>query len=235
MDRLNISQNKIVRETATGPKKKKKALNRKKRQMSERSQRANEPATTKVQKLKVDPDQARKPGVIPKMWTPEEDQLLQRAIAKHGERNWRAIADLVPGRSYIQCLQRWKKALRPGLRKGHWSKEEDATLLRLVDQYKPDWDWSLISKQIPGRNAKQCRERWFLNLDPSINRGPWTPEEDEQLLNFVAQCKCGVIRDCLARVTCLLCLFALCSRRTLGIDLKTYGREDGELSEDAVS
>lgn len=155
--------------------------------MSERSQRANEPGTTKVQKLKVDPDQARKPGVIPKMWTPEEDQLLQRAIAKHGERNWRAIADLVPGRSYIQCLQRWKKALRPGLRKGHWSKEEDATLLKLVDKYKPDWDWSLISKQIPGRNAKQCRERWFLNLDPSINRGPWTPEEDEQLLNFVAQ------------------------------------------------
>lgn len=187
LDRLNISQTKVVRETSTGPKKKKKALNRKKRQMSERSQRANEPATTKVQKLKVDPDQARKPGVIPKMWTPEEDQLLQRAIAKHGERNWRAIADLVPGRSYIQCLQRWKKALRPGLRKGHWSKEEDATLLKLVDQYKPDWDWSLISKQIPGRNAKQCRERWFLNLDPSINRGPWTPEEDEQLLNFVAQ------------------------------------------------
>lgn len=205
LDRLNISQNKVVRETSStaqksGQKtaqKKKKTLNRKKRHMSERSQRANEPGTTKVQKLKVDPDQARKPGVIPKMWTPEEDQLLQRAIAKHGERNWRAIADLVPGRSYIQCLQRWKKALRPGLRKGHWSKEEDATLLKLVDKYKPDWDWSLISKQIPGRNAKQCRERWFLNLDPSINRGPWTPEEDEQLLNFVAQRKClgfGVFR-----------------------------------------
>ena len=36
-----------------------------------------------------------------------------------GERNWKAIADQVEGRSHTQCLQRWTKVLKPGLIKVH--------------------------------------------------------------------------------------------------------------------
>lgn len=128
---------------------------------------------------------ARKPGVIPKMWTPEEDVILRSAVEKHGEKNWREIAEEVPERNHLQCLQRWKKALKPGLVKGHWSKDEDNFLLEIMKDYEPGkWNWAKISLKIPGRNAKQCRERWFLNLDPSINRGPWTEQEDAMLLHF---------------------------------------------------
>jgi hypothetical protein len=28
------------------------------------------------------------------------------------------------------------------------------------------------------RTAKQCRERWNYHLNPDLNRGPWTPDED---------------------------------------------------------
>ena len=128
---------------------------------------------------------ARKPGVIPKMWTQEEDIILRSAVQKHGEKNWREIAEEVPDRNHLQCLQRWKKALKPGLVKGHWSKEEDNYLLLIMSDYEPGkWNWAKISLKIPGRNAKQCRERWFLNLDPSINRGPWTEQEDAMLLHY---------------------------------------------------
>ena len=37
----------------------------------------------------------------------------------------------VPTRDHIQCLQRWQKVLDPSLRKGFWSPEEDALLVRL--------------------------------------------------------------------------------------------------------
>jgi hypothetical protein len=41
-----------------------------------------------------------------------------------------------------------------------------------------------VAVLVPGRTAKQCRERWSLNLDPSINRGPWTKEEDDLLFKL---------------------------------------------------
>ncbi|GBG34189.1 Transcription factor MYB3R-3 [Hondaea fermentalgiana] len=135
---------------------------------------------------------ARKPGVVPRMWTAAEDEALRAAVAKHGEKSWRNIAEEIEGRNHLQCLQRWKKALRPGLVKGQWTKEEDVKLLELIKPFTEKGNvssvnWQAISQQIHGRNAKQCRERWFLNLDPSINRGPWTPAEDRCLLELAAQ------------------------------------------------
>jgi hypothetical protein len=146
-----------------------------------------------VKLQRVDFVGARKPGIVPSMWSAEEDELLRNAVEMHGEKNWRVIADEVPGRNHLQCLQRWKKVLRPGLVKGHWSKEEDQELLDMIKEYTDKGsigsvNWAAISERIEGRNPKQCRERWFLNLDPSINRGPWTADEDRRLLELAAQC-----------------------------------------------
>jgi len=164
-----------------------------KRQISDRTYKMNTPGAEEVKLQRVNFLGARKPGVQPRMWTAEEDELLRASVKKHGEKNWRKISDEIPNRSHLQCLQRWKKALRPGLVKGHWSKEEDAKLLELIQKFLETGNvqsinWQSICQEVEGRNAKQCRERWFLNLDPSINRGPWTAEEDKRLLELAAQC-----------------------------------------------
>lgn len=116
-------------------------------------------------------------------WTPEQDEMLRNAVEKHNGQNWKAIANLVQGRDHVQCLQRWKKVLQPGLVKGMWRKSEDDLLLELMSTTKPK-NWADVAQKIPGRTAKQCRERWSLNLDPSINRGAWTQAEDELLLKL---------------------------------------------------
>ncbi|CAN0488195.1 unnamed protein product, partial [Laminaria digitata] len=36
---------------------------------------------------------------------------------------------------------------------------------------------------LPGRLGKQCRERWFNHLDPTVKKSEWTPREDEVLFN----------------------------------------------------
>uniref|UniRef100_M4B5E0 Uncharacterized protein n=1 Tax=Hyaloperonospora arabidopsidis (strain Emoy2) TaxID=559515 RepID=M4B5E0_HYAAE len=51
----------------------------------------------------------------PRRWSKQEDESLRLAVERSGERNWKAIADQVPGRNHTQCLQRWTKVLKPGL------------------------------------------------------------------------------------------------------------------------
>jgi len=104
-----------------------------------------------------------------KRWTKAQDAALRESVRLHGEKNWKAIAERVPGRNHAQCLQRWRKVLKPGLVKGHWSFEEDKILEVLVKQSCNNW--GQIAEQIPGRTPKQCRERWRNHLDPSINKG----------------------------------------------------------------
>ena len=40
---------------------------------------------------------------------------------------------------------------------------------------------------LSGRTGKQCRERWCNNLDPSLKKGAWTPEEDQTILEMHAR------------------------------------------------
>lgn len=115
-------------------------------------------------------------------WTEDEDEALRRAVKEYGGKNWKKIASRLKGRSDVQCLHRWQKVLRPGLVKGAWTPEEDAIVIRLVEIHGTK-KWSVIAKDLNGRLGKQCRERWYNHLDPSINKSEWTAEEDQALLD----------------------------------------------------
>lgn len=70
-------------------------------------------------------------------WSETEDELLRKAVAYYGEKQWRLISNHVPGRTPIQCLHRWSKILKPGLVKGPWSAQEDKLLRDWVEQEGP--------------------------------------------------------------------------------------------------
>ncbi len=115
-------------------------------------------------------------------WTALEDAALRKAVNEIGAKNWKKVANnyLRGNRTDVQCLHRWQKVLRPGLVKGPWKKEEDDIIRRCVEAGMGKW--SEIAKQVEGRIGKQCRERWFNHLDPSIKRTEWTAEEDDMLV-----------------------------------------------------
>jgi hypothetical protein len=70
--------------------------------------------------------------------------------------------------------------------KGPWSAVEDEALTTLVAVHGIKC-WSLIASKLPGRIGKQCRERWFNHLDPSIKKDAWTAEDDEIIMAAVSK------------------------------------------------
>ncbi|KAK9106605.1 hypothetical protein Syun_022616 [Stephania yunnanensis] len=65
--------------------------------------------------------------------------------------------------------------------RGHWRPAEDEKLRELVERHGPH-NWNAIAEKLQGRSGKSCRLRWFNQLDPRINRSPFTEEEEERLL-----------------------------------------------------
>ena len=111
-----------------------------------------------------------------KKWSKEEDDALRKAVKLYGAKGWKQISQLLPDRTDVQCLHRWQKVLHPAIIKGPWTKEEDETVMTCIRNGIKKW--SEIATFVPGRIGKQCRERYFNHLDPSILKGKWSDEED---------------------------------------------------------
>lgn len=65
-----------------------------------------------------------------------------------------------------------------------FSAKEDKHLADLVARYGEN-DWKTIANKMPGRNKRQCKDRWTRYLSPNVNNGPWTEEEENKLINLV--------------------------------------------------
>jgi hypothetical protein len=76
------------------------------------------------------------------------------------------------------------RPLRSGRKKKEpFSSEEDAKIREIVGGQEAQ-DWQSIAEQLPGRTARQCRERWKLYLSPDVNLEPWTVEDEDRLLKM---------------------------------------------------
>lgn len=64
--------------------------------------------------------------------------------------------------------------------------EEDNLLLKIMIEQQFT-TWIAVAEQIPGRTARQCRDRWTNYLSPQNKNGPWTAEEDQLLIEKFRQ------------------------------------------------
>uniref|UniRef100_A0A803MXY1 Uncharacterized protein n=1 Tax=Chenopodium quinoa TaxID=63459 RepID=A0A803MXY1_CHEQI len=126
-------------------------------------------------------------SILKRDWTEDEDAQLRCAVESFGESNWQAVASVLEGRTGTQCSNRWNKTLLPARQRvGTWSISEDKRLKVAVTLFGHK-SWHRIASFVPGRTQAQCRERWVNVLDPSLNRGQWTEEDDMRLIKAIQE------------------------------------------------
>ncbi|XP_032904999.1 snRNA-activating protein complex subunit 4 isoform X2 [Amblyraja radiata] len=99
------------------------------------------------------------PSVTKGPWTPKEDALLLKAVAKYGNRDWYKIQEMVPGRMDSQCRDRYRNGLNQNVRKGKWTEKEESDFKVLIEKHGVG-KWAKIAAELSGRTDTQCISKW---------------------------------------------------------------------------
>lgn len=96
-------------------------------------------------------------------WTPDEDQKLMAYIQRYGHGSWRALpkqAGLL--RCGKSCRLRWTNYLRPDIKRGRFSFEEEQVIIHLHGLLGNRW--SAIAAHLPGRTDNEIKNYWNTHL-----------------------------------------------------------------------
>ncbi|CAH8356724.1 unnamed protein product [Eruca vesicaria subsp. sativa] len=92
-------------------------------------------------------------------WTSTEDGILINYVRKHGEGNWNTVQKHTSlARCGKSCRLRWANHLRPNLKKGAFSKEEEQLIVEM--HAKMGNKWAQMAEYLPGRTDNEIKNYW---------------------------------------------------------------------------
>uniref|UniRef100_A0A7N0ULI7 Uncharacterized protein n=1 Tax=Kalanchoe fedtschenkoi TaxID=63787 RepID=A0A7N0ULI7_KALFE len=111
----------------------------------------------------------QKNGLKKGPWTSDEDYKLSHYIEEHGPGNWRTLPKLAGlERCGKSCRLRWTNYLRPDIKRGRFSFEEEETIIRLHSVLGNKW--SAIAARLPGRTDNEIKNYWNTHIRKRLLR-----------------------------------------------------------------
>ncbi|MBA0632445.1 hypothetical protein Godav_001176 [Gossypium davidsonii] len=109
----------------------------------------------------------RQPCLKKGTWSHDEDQKLIAYIRKYGIWNWNEMPKFAGlQRSGKSCRLRWMNYLRPNIRRGNFSREEEETIIHL--QKTLGNRWSAIAARLPQRTDNDIKNYWNTRLKKRV-------------------------------------------------------------------
>ncbi|KAL2324851.1 hypothetical protein Fmac_023909 [Flemingia macrophylla] len=102
-------------------------------------------------------------------WSAEEDKMLINYIQLHGEGNWSELSKRAGlKRRGKSCRLRWLNYLKPDIKRGNISKDEEDLVIRLHNLLGNRW--SLIAGRLPGRTDNEIKNYWNTYLRKKVEQ-----------------------------------------------------------------
>ncbi|RDX80962.1 Transcription factor MYB15, partial [Mucuna pruriens] len=102
-------------------------------------------------------------------WTPEEDRKLIAYITRYGTWNWRQLPKFAGlARCGKSCRLRWLNYLRPDIKRGNYTEEEEEIIIKLHE--KLGNKWSVIATHLPGRTDNEIKNHWHTTLKKRLGK-----------------------------------------------------------------
>nr|QHG11482.1 R2R3-MYB transcription factor 54 [Taxus chinensis] len=125
-------------------------------------------------------------GINRGAWTAEEDMILSEYITIHGDGGWRALPKKAGlKRCGKSCRLRWLNYLRPDIKRGNISADEEELIIRLHRLLGNRW--SLIAGRLPGRTDNEIKNYWNTQLIKKLKNSGSSAPNTKNINNRTSQ------------------------------------------------